>query len=61
MCVCACVSTPEAINPFTAEFSDALHNASEKLFYQITYMIYLLETIYKIVPYVLAKPKTFLD
>ena len=43
-------------NPFTAEFSNALRNASEKPFYQITHMIYLLETIHKIVPYGLAKP-----
>ena len=49
------------INPFTAEFSDALHNTSEKNIYQITHMIYLLETIHIIVPYGLAKPKTFLD
>ena len=49
------------INPFTAELSDALHNASEKTFYQITHTTYLLETIYKIVPYRLGKPKTFLD
>ena len=48
-------------NPFTAEFSDALCNASEKPFYQITHTIYLLETIHIIVPYGLAKPKTFLD
>ena len=49
------------VNPFTAEFSDALYNASEKPFYQITHTIYLLETIHKIVPYGLGKPKTFLD
>ena len=48
-------------NPFTAEFSDALCNASEKPLYQISHTIYLLETIHKIVPYGLAKPKTFLD
>ena len=48
-------------NPFTAEFSDALRNASEKPFYQITHMIYFLETMHKIVPYGLVKPKTFLD
>ena len=47
--------------PFMAKFSDTLHNASEKPFYQITHTIYLLETIYKIVPYRLGKPKTFLD
>ena len=51
----------KSVNPFTAEFSDALYNALEKTFYQITYVIYLLETIHKIVPYGLAKPKTFLD
>ena len=51
----------ELFNPFTAKPSDALHNASEKTFYQITYTINLLETIYKIVPYRLGKPKTFLD
>ena len=51
----------QKIKPFTAEFSDALRNASEKPFYQITHTIYLLETIHKIVPYGLAKPKTFLD
>ena len=28
------------INPFTTKSSDALHNASEKTFYQITHMIY---------------------
>ena len=50
-----------SINPFTAKLSNALHNAAEKTFYQITHMIYLLETIYKIVPYRLGKPKTFLD
>ena len=44
------------INPFTAKFSDALHNASEKTFYQITHMIYFLETIHKIIPYRLGKP-----
>ena len=49
------------INLFTAKFSNALHNASEKLFYQITHMMYLLETTYKIVPYRLVKPKTFSD
>ena len=49
------------VNPFTAKPSDGLHNASEKTFYQITHTIYLLETIYKIVPYRLGKPKTFLD
>ena len=49
------------VNPFTAEFSDALHNASDKTSYQITHMIYLLETTYKIVPYRLGKPKAFLD
>ena len=49
------------LNPFTAEFSDALYTASEKPFYQITYTIYLLETIHKIVPYRLGKPKTNLD
>ena len=49
------------INPFTAKFSDLLHNASEKPFYQITHTTYLLETMYKIVPYRLGKPKTFLD
>ena len=47
-------------NPFTAKFSNTLCNASEKPFYQITHTINLLETIYKIVPYRLAKPKTFL-
>ena len=41
-----------------AKFSDALHSASEKPFYQFTHMIYLLETTYKIAPY---KLKTFLD
>ena len=45
-------------NPFTAEFSDALHNASEKASYQITHTIYLLETIHKII---LGKPKVLLD
>ena len=50
-----------SFNPFTAKPSDALHNASEKTFYQITHTIYLLETIHKIVPYRLGKPKTFLD
>ena len=49
------------LNPFTAEFSDALRNASEKQLYQISHTIYLLETIHIIVPYGLAKPKTFLD
>ena len=49
------------VNPFTAEFSDALHNASDKTSYQITHMIHLLETTYKIVPYRLGKPKAFLD
>ena len=49
------------VNPFTATSSDALHNASEKTFYQITHTIYLLETTYKIIPYRLGKPKTFLD
>ena len=53
--------TSDIFNPFTDEFSNALHNASEKAFYQITHMIYLLETIYKIVPYRLGKPKIFLD
>ena len=48
-------------NPFTAGFSDALHNASEKTSYQITHTIYPLETIYKVTPYGLVKPKTFLD
>ena len=48
-------------NPFTATSSDALHNASEKTFYQITHMIHLLETIYNIIPYRPGKPKTFLD
>ena len=48
-------------NPFTAKFSDALHNASEKTFYQFTHKTYLLETIYNIVPYRLGKPKAFLD
>ena len=48
-------------NPFTAGFSDALHNASEKRSYQITHAIYLLETIYKIIPYRLGKPIIFLD
>ena len=37
------------INPFTAELSDALHNALEKTFNQITHAIYLLETMCKIV------------
>ena len=50
-----------SFNPFTAEFSDALRNASEKPLYQISHTIYLLETIHIIVPYELAKPKTFLD
>ena len=27
------------VNPFTAEFSDALHTASEKASYQIIHMI----------------------
>ena len=49
------------INPFTAKFSNVLHNASKKPFYQFTHTIYLQETIYKIVPYRLGKPKTFLD
>ena len=49
------------INPFTATSSDALYNASEKTFYQITHTIHLLETTYKIIPYRLGKPKTFLD
>ena len=49
------------INPFKAKFSDTPHNPSEKPFYQITLTIYLLETINKIVPYRLGKPKTFLD
>ena len=40
-------------NPFKAKFSDALHNASEKPFYQITHTIYFLETIYVTA---LAKP-----
>ena len=53
--------TTNDINPFTAEFSNALHNVSEKTSYQITHMIYLLETIYKIIPYRLGEPKTFLD
>ena len=44
-----------------AKFSDAFHNALEKPFYQIIHKIYPLETIYKIVPYRLGKPKTFLD
>ena len=48
-------------NPFMAKFSDTLHNASEKPFYQITYVIYLIETIHKTIPYRLVKPKTFLD
>ena len=51
----------EVVNPFTAEFTDALHNASEKTFYQITRTIYFLETIHKLVPYIPGKPKTFLD
>ena len=51
----------DLLNPFTAELSDALHNTSEKTFYQIIHTIYLLETIHKIVPYRLGKPKTFLD
>ena len=46
--------------PFMAKFSDALHNASEKPFYQITHIIPP-RNIYKIVPYRLGKPKTFLD
>ena len=37
-----------AINPFTAGFSDALHNASEKTSYQITHTIYPLEAIHKL-------------
>ena len=49
------------INPFTATSSDALHNASEKTFYQITHTIHLLETIHKIIPYRPGKPTTFLD
>ena len=48
------------VNPFIAEFSNVLHNASEKTSYQITHIIYLLETICKIVPYRLGKPKAFL-
>ena len=54
-------ATNNRFNPFTAKPSDTLHNASEKTFYQTTHTIYLLETIYKIVPYRLGKPKTFLD
>ena len=49
------------VNPFTTEFSDTLHNVSEKTFYQITHTIYLLGTMYKIVLYKLGKPKTFLN
>ena len=33
----------------------------KKTFHQITHTIYLLEIIYKIVPYRLGKPKTVLD
>ena len=51
----------QAFNSFTATFSDALHNASVKPFYQITHIIYLLEITYKIIPYRLGKPKAFLD
>ena len=43
---------------FIAKFSDALHNALEKASYQIIHTIYLLETMHKIVPYRLGKPKT---
>ena len=43
------------------KFSEALHNASEKPFYQITHTIYMLEMINRIVPYRLQKLKTFLD
>ena len=48
-------------NPFTTELSGTLHNDAEKTFNQITHVIYLLETIYKIVTHRLGKPKTSLD
>ena len=48
-------------NSFMAKFFNVLYSASEKPFYQITHMICLLETIYKIIPYRLGKPKSFLD
>ena len=40
-----------------ATVSDAHYINSEQMFYQITHTIYLLETIYNIVPYRPGKPK----